>query len=177
MKKVISIVLVALLMLNVLGYYGLVLGLKYQNTQRITQQLDADLYEKDETITLHVPLAIPYYAATEFERVNGEIEYGGEFYRLVKQKFLRDTLYIVCIKDVKSKHIKQALTDYVKTFTDHPVDGTSGKTVPGFIKDYLTTNFGLGSSSTGWNLSFEFCTVTEPFSLFFLSIHSPPPEA
>jgi len=164
-------------MLNVLGYYGLFLGLKYQNTQRVTQQLDDDDYQEDETITLKVPLAIPYYSDTEFQRVNGEIEYGGEFYHLVKQKFLRDTLHIVCIRDVKSKHTKQALADYVKTFTDHPVNGTSGKEVLGFIKDYLTTNFGLGSASVGWNFSFEFHALVEAVSLLSLPIHSPPPEA
>jgi hypothetical protein len=177
MKKVISILLVALLMLNVMGYYGLFLGLKYQNTQQITERLDSDDYTDNETITIRVPLAVPYYPDTEFQRIDGEIEHNGEFYHLVKQKLLRDTLHIVCIKDIKSKHIKQALTDYVKTFTDHPADAAQGKTIPGFIKDYLTTNFALGSSSTGWNLSFEFHIVVEPVSLFFLPIHSPPPEA
>jgi hypothetical protein len=78
-----------------------------------------------ETVTLKVPVAIPYLQNTDFERVNGEFEHNGEFFRLVKQRFASDTLYIVCIKDTRSKHIKQALAEYVKTFSDHPVTSTS----------------------------------------------------
>ena len=34
-----------------------------------------------------------------YERVNGEFEHNGEFFKLVKQKLENDTLNIVCIKD------------------------------------------------------------------------------
>lgn len=177
MKKVVSIFLVVLLLLNVMGYYGLFLGLKYKNSVQVTQRLNADDYQDSETITLKVPLAIPYYGDTEFERVDGEIEHNGEFYRLVKQKLEKDTLYIVCIKDVKSKHIQEALTEYVKTFTDHSADRSHTKTIQSFIKDYVPTSFNLDSSATGWNL-----TILHPFILKdsfsnpYFSIPSPPPK-
>ncbi len=62
----------------------------------------------------------------------------GEFYRLVKQKYQNDTLFMVCIKDHASKRIEQAVTDYVKTFTDKPIDTKhSGKVNTNFIKDFL----------------------------------------
>lgn len=177
MKKAVSIFLTAILLLNVMGYYGLFLGLRYENSLRIIQRLDADNYNSEETITLKVPLSIPYYGNTDFERVDGEIEHKGEFYRLVKQKFEKDTLYIVCIKDVKSRQIKQALTKYVKTFSDQPSDQSNTKTVHTFIKDYIATTFSLGNSSTGWSLSIVHHTAeARIFSPYFLII-SPPPEA
>ena len=57
---------------------------------------------------------------------------------MVKQKFYKDTVYIVCYKDDTSVALRGALQDYVKTFTDTP----SGKKQEGkfgslFIKDYL----------------------------------------
>ena len=62
----------------------------------------------------------------------------GEFYRLVKQKYQNDTLFIVCIKDQASKRIQQAVTDYAKTFTDKPIDTKhNGKANFNFVKDYL----------------------------------------
>jgi hypothetical protein len=160
-----------------MGYYGLFLGLKYQNTRSITQRLDQDRYRTSETITIKVPAAIPYLFNTDYERVDGEIEHNGEFFRLVKQKFASDTLYIVCIKDTRSKHIKQALEEYVKTFSDYPVNQKSTTEIPGFIKDYLPTDFSMGIAATGWSYSFHFHTNDDLTHLLSLAVSSPPPEA
>jgi hypothetical protein len=47
---------------------------------------------KDETILLKIPVAVPYQIDSEgYERVDGEFEHQGEFYRLVKQKYQNDT--------------------------------------------------------------------------------------
>lgn len=177
MKKAISIFLVALLLLNVLGYYGIFLGWKYRNSLHITQRLDAEDYKASETITIKVPLTIPYYGDTDFQRVNGEIEHKGEFYRLVKQKLEKDTLYIVCIKDLRSKRIKQALAEYVKTFSDQSGDHSNVNTLPAFIKDYVSTSFSLGSSSSGWSQVLSFHQVKDSLSTHFFADTSPPPEA
>ena len=140
MKKITAHLLVLLLLLNVMGYYGVFVGLHYKHSATINQQLDGPGELEFETVTLKVALTIPYYGDTEYGRVSGEIEHNGEFYRLVKQKFEKDTLYIVCIKDVQSKRIKQALADYVKNFSEHSSDHAA-KTIPSFIKDYIATEF------------------------------------
>lgn len=176
MNKVVSICLVSLLLLNVMGYYGVFLGVKYQNTQEFIQRLDAELYQESETMTIKIPLSIPYYAETEYERLDGEIEHEGEFYRLVKQKFEKDTLHIVCIKDVKRKHIQKALKDYVKTFADHSADRPHGKTIPSFIKEYFSASFHLDASATGWSLMLYQAVAEEISQEPYLSSPSPPPE-
>jgi hypothetical protein len=72
-------------------------------------------------------------------------------YRLVKQKLNRDTLFIVCVKDAHSKKINQALTDYVKTFADQPINSKQqSKLIQSFIKDYLLTGTVVESQSSGW---------------------------
>lgn len=177
MKNIISIFLAMLLLLNVMGYYGLFLGIKYKNTADITQRLDVGNYAESETVTIKVPLAIPYAADTEFERIDGEIEHQGEFYRMVKQKLEKDTLRIVCLRDVKSKRIKQALSDYVKTFSDHSTDAGQVKTVPGFIKDYIPAGFRLVSSAAGWNAAFDFARSQQTVRILSRPVLSPPPEA
>jgi hypothetical protein len=177
MKKAFSYLLAMLLLLNVMGYYGLFLGLKYQHTQSITLRLNQDLYNESETITLTVPVAIPYLQNTDYERVDGEIEHNGEFLRLVKQKFSNDTLYIVCIKDARSKQIKQALAEYVKTFSDHPATSKSGIEIPIFIKDYLLSEFGLSNIALGWSYPFQFYTAEDFICLLSLAVISPPPKA
>lgn len=177
MKKVISYLLAVLLLLNVLGYYGLFLGLKYQHSESFTQRLDEERYSHSETVTLKVPVAIPYLQNTDFERVNGELEYNGEFFRLVKQRFASDTLYIVCIKDTRSKHIKQALAEYVKTFSDHPVTSKSSDTLPSFIKDYLSHTFSIYHTTDSWSNTFLFPANEALTHFLSLSVSSPPPKA
>lgn len=153
MKKLIAIFLVCLLLFNALGFVGLFMGLRYKTSQDLVQRLDNRDYSDDETVTLKVPMAIPYHIdSEEFERVDGEIEHQGEFYRLVKQKLVKDTLYIVCIKDLASKRLKQALAAYVKTFTDKSSNSNhhSSNITSTFIKDYIPQPFSVEFSSTGW---------------------------
>jgi len=135
-----------------MGYYGVFLGLKYKNDKDMIQMLDAEDYSDSETITIKIPISIPYAADSKsFERVDGKFEHDGEFYRLVKQKLSEDTLYVVCVKDHENKVIEEAMTSFVKTFTDKPADSHSNsKIIISFIKDYLPQTFALLKESNGW---------------------------
>ena len=179
MKKFSSIVFVILLLFNFLGYYGFFLGLLYQSAQQLALRLDSDNYKAADAVTLRIPIAIPYAPdSRDFERVDGEFEYNGEIYRLVKQRLYQDTLFVVCVRDHESKRIMQALTDHVRTFTDNPT-GTNHKNTrafPDFSKDYLYTSFELSSYAEGWHSSFAFCNIECPAVLLFLPIDSPPPK-
>lgn len=178
-KRIIAILLVFLLLFNALGIYGLLEGLKYKTAQDLVKRLDNHQYSQDETITLKVPFTIPYQLDSEgYERVDGEIEHNGEFYRLVKQKLENDTLFIVCIKDHASKRIDQALTDYVKTFTDKPIDAkNAGKQLTSFIKDFLPTSIKISSVSEGWNYAVTESSYDSYFCNRSLVVFTPPPQS
>ncbi len=154
------------------------MGLRYKTSQDLVQRLDRLDYSDDETVTLKVPMAIPYHIdSEEYERVDGEIEHQGEFYRLVKQKLEKDTLYIVCIKDKEGKRLNKALADYVKTFTDKPTNASHHNTnvTSTFIKDYLPQSFSVENSSMGWTQ--EVGVSSSPvvlLSSFSVSIVHPP---
>ena len=152
MKKIFSIAFTALLLLNVMGYYGVFLGLQYKNNKDMLHRLDRNDYRDSEAITIKIPISIPYASdVDEFQRVDGIFEYEGEFYRLVKQKLFQDTLHVVCVKDFQNKRIDDAITSFVKTFTDQPVDQQSnGKIVVGFMKDFISQTFTVQQRSTGW---------------------------
>lgn len=152
-RNLISLLLASLLFLNVLGYYGVFLGLHYKNDLSMAEKLDAENYKDSETITIKVPVTVPYATdSRDFERIEGEFEYNGEFYRMVKQKLLQDTLFIVCVKDYENKKINQALSSFVKTFSDTPANHQSSntKTALSFIKDYFAHSFSLRNQSLGW---------------------------
>lgn len=165
MRKLVSIVMLFVFLLNVLGYYGIFIGLRLKNVQELVQRLDSNTYSQSETFTFEIPLTVPYYtnSQSEYQRVDGEFEHNGEVYRLVKQKLTQDALYVVCVKDQGSKNINQALADYVKTFSDKPESGKQGAktiTAPSLIKDYISFTIAIDNNSFGWE-----SITTNPISL------------
>jgi len=141
LKRSFSILLLFVFLFNVAGYYPVFLGLKYWARAEMDQRLDEENYTADETVTIKVPLTVPYNIfSQDYERASGAFEYRGEFFKLVKQKLVHDTLYIVCIKDHKEKQFHTAMTDFVKLSSDIPTSAHQTlKFYTGFIKDYMAT--------------------------------------
>lgn len=178
MKKLLTLFLLFLFLLNVLGYYGVFVGLQVRTTQQMRQDFDDDTYDHQE-VTFKIPLTVPYSTdSKEFTRVDGEFEHQGEVFRLVKQRLQTDTLYIVCVKDNTSKKINQALADYVKTFTDKPVSSKgNSKNIQNLIKDYLTQSISIEKQNSGWEKTFTFYVVEHSYELVNSSLTGPPPRA
>ena len=167
-------------LLNVLGYYGIFVGLRLRNVQELIQKLDDNAYNASEAITFKMPITVPYNTdSRDFERVDGEFEHNGEVYRLVKQKLSQDTLYIVCVKDQESKKINQVLADYVKTFTDKPSSAKQGaKTAPSLIKDFIPFTVDVSNTSSGWESITDYSLSPENLiPTFSPSVVHPPERA
>jgi len=160
-----------------MGYYIIFVGLQYKHDAAITKKLDANRYDTSQTVTLKLPMSVPYRADDEnFTRVNGVIEHKGEHYRLIKQKYTNDTLTVICIRDAEQKKINEDIADYVKGFTDK----TSGrhnntKQTITFIKDYLLHLLTITSLTCGWERDIQHVTFPEAFiSSFEPSVIHPP---
>jgi hypothetical protein len=178
MKRLVAIVMLFLFLLNVLGYYGIFIGLRHINVQKLVQKLDNDSYRESETTTFKIPLTVPYYTdSRDFERVNGEFEFSGEVYRLVKQRLHQDTLHIVCVRDNESKKINQVLADYVKTFTDKPGNSKhSTKSLQVLIKDFIPFSVSVDTNSFGWEYALDYASLLQSFNPTFHSSIIHPPE-
>lgn len=181
MRRIVAIALLLLLLFNVLGFYGIFIGLQYQNRQQLAQRFDADQYDESRTITFKVPLSIPYAGdRQDYVRVDGEFEHEGEFFHMIKQRLSQDTLYVVCVNDQQSKRIHRAMTDYVKTFSDDvPGSQDQSKTiVPTFIKEYLIGSLQMDRSSAGWGQPVnQHGALTVFIPAFQASIIHPPERA
>lgn len=181
MRRIVAIALLLLLLFNVLGFYGIFMGLQYQNRQQLVQRFDTNQYDESQTITFKVPLSIPYAGdRQDYVRVDGEFEHEGEFFHMIKQRLSQDTLYVVCVNDQQSKRIHRAMTDYVKTFGDDAAGSQdqSKTIVPSFIKEYLLESHRIDGASSGWAL--PVClhgALTVFISTFQSSIIHPPERA
>jgi hypothetical protein len=179
-KRLVAIVVLNIFLLNVLGYYGVLLGLKTAAGHDITERLNSDMYDLGATVTFKVPLAVPYGTdSRNYERVDGEFKKDGEIYRLVKQRFYQDTLYIVCIKDEKTSRINTALENFVQSFAGQEDDGQQKSSTPqGMIKDYVDTVITLSPLVNGWE---EDVVKVPAMHIFFdsysVSIIHPPDRA
>jgi hypothetical protein len=178
-KKLLTLFLLALFLLNVLGYYGVFVGLQVKSGQAMRDRFDSENYSAEQQLTIKVPITIPYATDSRgYERVDGEFEHKGQVYRLIKQKLQSDTLFIVCIKDNQAAKINQALADYVKTFTDKPESSkqSSGPMFK-FSKDYLSKTIEITSSSIGWAYFLSFATKSYYALAGVQDSVSPPPRA
>jgi hypothetical protein len=164
-KRLFATIILNIFLLNVLGYYGVLLGLKADSGTTLAARLDSDMYDLGGTVTFKVPLAVPYSIDSEgYERVDGEFKKDGEIYRLVRQRLYQDTLYIVCVKDEATSKINKTLEDFVQSFAGHDDDSQKTAAAPCFIKDYVNTEITLASSDSGWET--EVAKASTPHYLF-----------
>lgn len=121
------------------------------------RKLDLDAYDASQSVTITLPFSMPYGTdSPEFERVDGVIEYQGEFYRMVKQRYARDTVYIVCVRDHQKKRIRQAMSQYVKALagSDQSADQSqTAKLASAIIKNYLSVPFAV--PDVPWELQMD----------------------
>ena len=178
MKRITAIFFLLLFLFNIGGYHLLFWGIQRQAKHALLQRLDAEAYSSGETIVLTIPLTLPYPPQQEgFHRVNGEFDYNGEHYKLVKQKLDKDVLYLVCLKDTKAKKIATAFSDYSKLANDLPSDSKQTRNMLGkLFKDF---NSPIITLQPRINLLLREIRFVEPRPLLSsqdFTIDSPPPE-
>jgi len=136
MKKAVSIFLIFIFLFNVIGYYGICAGLLLKANHRANQQIEDNNYDHAQTITVKIPLTLPYPVQNEFEHVSGDFEHKGEFYKLVEQKYENDTVYVVCLKNNEKKKALAVLNDVVKQSANQSSSNQDAKTLATILKDY-----------------------------------------
>lgn len=98
LKKVLAILLLALLLFNLWGYKAWFYYLQQQSQQQLSADIDKNAYDESELITMKVPLSLPYFNSwSDFEQYDGNIEIDGQHYSYVKRKVENDTLVLLCL--------------------------------------------------------------------------------
>ena len=178
LKKAVAIFFLVLFLFNVGGYYLVFWGLKSQAKTNLLHRLNADEYSSEQTIILSIPLSLPYpIHEANYERAQGEFEYEGQSYHLVKQKVENDTLFVVCIKDQMQKKLDHTMNEYSNLVNNLPATTKHTADLLGkLFKDFTATTFSFQSPMTTWSADILF--VKNSFSLLsrFFSVDSPPPE-
>lgn len=112
------------------------MGLVRQADLTADRAIDNNTYDRLQTVTIEIPLSLPYPTQNEFERISGDFEHNGEFYKLVEQKYENDTLFVVCLKNNEKKQAVAVLNDIAKQSTDQSPSNQTSKGLVGLLKDY-----------------------------------------
>lgn len=180
MKKIFSILLLAVHLFNIGAYSLLFNALIQQSDKELTQKLDSDLYSKADLIELKISLNLPYQTnRSEYERFDGNINFNGMHCNYVMRKVKNDTLYILCIPNHKKTQLYDAQSDYQKLVNDTPsnkIPTDHNQKKSGIVDDYYLPdqyclNVNMTLVTTQNNLS--------PSSLqdCFVATNDQPPEA
>lgn len=72
-------------------------------------------------------MAGPYATDSEhYTRVDGEIEFEGTSYRMVKQKVQANILYVVCVKDERTRIATEEINEIIRRVAGRPMKDPSG---------------------------------------------------
>lgn len=115
MKKIATILLLALLLFNFVGYKLLFYALEERANDNIVSVINTDRYNDAELVTLTVPLSMPYISdSKDFEKKDGEITVNGKVYHYVKQKISQGNLVLMCLPDEAKTNLKSAKDEFFK---------------------------------------------------------------
>jgi hypothetical protein len=179
LKRILSIFFLCVFLFQVGGYYIVFWGMERQAQATLLGRLDAGDYSEEELVVLTIPLALPYPIHAEgFQRLDGEFQYGGESYKLVKQKLENDTLFVVCIRDRESSRINDALTELTKFAHNLPVSNKKALSVLAKLhKDFRSTEYDVLFSRYDLFERTYYAAEDSRITTNTLTVESPPPEA
>ena len=163
---------------NVGGYYLVFVGLNLHADQALISKINNDSYHDKETFLFKIPMNLPYPINSTYERAFGEFEHNGEFYRLVKQKFEKDTIHIVCVKDDQKRHLKRVMADFSKRSNDIPAtSNTAANLLSKLYHDFrINEIIHIIEGNSNYTITL-FAEASFPLLKRNLSVESPPPKA
>ena len=182
MRKLASIFFLIVLLFNLAGYSFLFQFLMAKADTQAVAQLDETLYNDNDLLEVKMPLNMPYITGSNsFERVDGQLEYGGVHYNYVKRKVSRDTVYILCLPNVSKTRLCKAKAAYGKEAADLPVNKKNSETVK---KASLTTEYTcnkdpykIGTISTATAINPEVVSAGLPHNLRSIPERPPQPSS
>ena len=156
-------------------------GLRFHSDLKLSDRVRANLYEASEIVELKIHVSLPYPIQDQgFQSVDGRFEHNGEHFRLIKQKFDNDTLYIVCIRDFETRRLVNTMRDYVELtngFDGSTPDQKALNYLSKLIKDFCS--HGMMKIVCGFRiLSVDpFFEQAQALIEPALPVHAPPPRS
>jgi hypothetical protein len=137
-----------ILFFNWYGYQLLTNYWQQQAEKHLQARLDRNEYSESQLLSVKIPTtSISYsnsYAATasNFERIDGQVDIHGVRYQYVKRRIVGDSLELLCIPNETATKLSQVKNDFFRQVNDLQQHNQSKKTpssVKNISKDYQST--------------------------------------
>ncbi len=177
MKKCVSILILALMLYNIMGYYLAYLAMVQQTKEEMRETL-TDNDETQDLIVVKVPYVNGKIEEKDFELIDeDEFRYEGKMYDIARTEIKDNAIYFYCLNDKKEDAIDLALVKHIQNnVNDNSATGKKSNSIlKNLIKIYLPITGLSGSFSSSENdnsyAGRTFQTLTTVFD-----VASPPPR-
>jgi cbb3-type cytochrome oxidase subunit 3 len=157
LRKSASIILLLVFLFNMIGYRAWFYYAEKKADASMEARLDKDQYDENELVSITIPLYNPYQLdQNSFERVNGEFNYQGKTFKLVKRRISDGNLVLLCIPDAHKTVLKKAKTEFGNLTNDLAGNGKNSS------RSGLQKNFS-GSDYTIDNCRFQITAFSNSY--------------
>jgi hypothetical protein len=128
LKKIASILLLAMLLFNWCGYRWVLNYMQQKADVTLEAKLDNNDYDESQLIEIKIPINMPYQTSwADFERYDGAVEVNGIHYKYVKRKIENGQLVLKCIPNEAKQRLQNAGDNFFKLVNDLQQDHSAKK--------------------------------------------------
>jgi hypothetical protein len=144
MKRIASVLLLALILFNWFGYRLVITFMEERANARLESQLDENNYDESQLVSLKIPVKyISYFSgSTTYERVDGQILFNGIQYKYVKRRIFNDSLEVLCIPNHMAMNLKATQNEFFRFSNDLIQEKTPGSH-PAPVKSFVPDSYTL----------------------------------
>lgn len=139
MRKLSAILLLCCFTLYHFGYYVAYFSLNIQIEKNWSEKIYGDQTDGLVERMLEIPMSLPYMAdQEEFSSTNTLFEKDGQFFRAIKQRYVKDTLQIVYVPDSAKRTLDHTMKQWISSLVQDelPDSGNNSLLSKIFVKDY-----------------------------------------
>ena len=161
------------------GYYVAYFSFRMQVEKHWAERIYSDKSEAFGEKMMEIPLSIPYMMSEdEFRVANTSFEKDGQYFRIIKQRYVNDTLQVVYVPDTATRNIDETFKLWVSSLVQDDLPDGSNNTLLSkiFVKDYTqpVNDFQFMPFDLVQKNYIGFIFL--PFDPLTISSHTPPPE-
>ena len=178
MKRFFAVYLLLLFLVYNAGYYVFYLSVNAQYEDSWRQKVELNDINPDIILTKSIPITLAYQADQEnFQPVLESFEMDGKVYRILQQRYAKDTLHIVYINDQTGKQIKNSLRDWISTLTEKPSSSKNATFWDCFEKNYISNSLDFSLMRKAEIVKVYRILTSSKISSPFIDTLTPPPKA
>lgn len=143
MKKAISFLLLSCFILYNFGYYLVYFSLNSRIESNWTEKIYGDQAIPDQK-TLKIPISLHYATDDrDFREINSLFEKDGEYFRIIKQKYAKDTLTVVYVADDQKNNLETTIKKWAASMAQEGQTNSGKLDFNNFVKDYMPPFFAV----------------------------------